>query len=260
MELEDRGRAVIKDTIFLYWSGPMPEHIEFCLETVKFHHPGRVRVLGEREWEYARDYLGVPSDIVFKPQHKADMVRAWALAHGSWALDSWWVDSDFLCLAPLDGLNDESKEMSLYRRVEDPACAKTFENDCMWARADGNPAREYLNAIRTILHANDFRIPRWGELGRWVLTSLFGDGDERVHEFPGEKITWGRRMCLIWDEEMAPGEEIDDLVPPDTRGMMLINSLSGEYLKQKSVEETARSSMILGSVYRMAMRRMGLSL
>lgn len=241
------------DRIYLYWSGPMPEHIAFCLETVKHHHPGRVVLLEDWVWSLVCDDLEIPSRVKFDfPQHKADIIRAWALSH--WG--GWWLDSDFLCLAPLDGLIPAGSSFGLYRRVEDPE-PKSFENDCMWAAKNSYYAWRYLESMAVRLRHTGYSFPRWGEIGRHLLTELFDKHDDTLHEFPGRLVTWGRRMFLIWDAELPPGEEIDDRVPEGIRGMMLINSVSGKYLKDMKFDDAVKSDMIIGAVYRMAQRRMG---
>lgn len=236
--------------IWLYWSGPMPEYIEFCVATIQDHHPGRVHFASADDVKAAMADIGAPSDRQFIVQHEADILRAWLLKDRG----GYWIDCDFLCFAPVDGIVPldvgTGYHFGAYRRFQDD---EKVDNDFVWAAPGSPTAREFWERLKAMLAFNDYKVPSWTAIGGNLLTAIMNERPPGAYEIPYELVTPMRRMCMLLDAFQP--NEIDDLIPEGCRGVMLIHSLSKRYLGGKSFEEIIDSRTVIGALFRAALRR-----
>lgn len=245
--------------IWMYWRGPMPDYIRFCVETVRRHHPGRVVFATERHENEAFNRVRIPAAQrqSLCVQHVADIVRGYLLR----AYGGYWIDCDFLCLAPIDGLFDpEQARFAAYKRLDlnESLHVESVDNDFIWAPHDTiSPiANEFLDRIAAVLHGNNFKVPSWAGIGANILSAMLATKPPGFAQIPFQKITWLRGMAKQFDA-YAP-EEVDKQLPEDIRGVMLIHSLSAPYLGQRTLHEIVGSRTVVGSLFRCAIRRLSL--
>lgn len=251
------------EPIWMYWTGdPMPEYIQFCVETVRAWHPGRVVFATEDDMEAALRDLGCPPGRRFRVQHEADILRAWLLKERG----GYWIDCDFMCFAPVDGVvpgfvrENQTRETYLTGPY-DFACYRRFfedmsaDNDFVWAAEKSVNAGHYWNHIKSIMEFNDFDVPEWAAIGGNVLTAMMNRRMTGLYEIPFDLVTPFRRMCLQLDTFM-PNEVTDEMFPVDCRGVMLVHSLSRRYLADKDFGELAKSRTVIGAFIRHAVRRL----
>lgn len=234
--------------IWMYWAGEMPDYIAFCVETIKEHHPGRVVFATDDDVQQAFDAIGVPRGHRYIVQHEADILRAWLLKERG----GYWIDADFLCFAPVDGIVPPGYNFAAYRRFQDD---ENVDNDFIWA-APGSPiAAEFYERLRATMAFHNFEIPQWAAIGGNILTALMNTKPEGGYEIPYELVTFARRMCLQLDQ-FQPDELGDDVLPPDMRGVMLVHSLSRKYIGEQSLTSIVSSRTVLGALFRAAIRRL----
>ncbi len=244
--------------IWMYWDGsPMPEIVQFCIDTVRHHNIGRIRVVRQHEMVEMAKTCALDIDMMkaMKPQHQSDFVRAFVLAHHG----GFWIDTDFLCFAPVDSVlkGIEPRHTFAYYRHQDVDGLDSVMADFTWAANPSLIAQGYLHEVVQFLK-REGGVVNWNSIGARVLTPLINGwaGDTRhvqtPFEIPVDLVSPFRRMCLNLDADL-PNEAP---VPKDSVGMMVINSLSDDYLKEKPLAEWMKSATVIGSFLRQARARM----
>lgn len=236
------------DPIWLYWAGPMPEYIAFCVETIRAWHPGRVVFATEDDLQSAMKDIGAPLGHRYIVQHEADILRAWLLKERG----GYWIDCDFLCLAPVDGIVPPGNNFASYRRFQDD---ENVDNDFIWAAECSPVALDFWERLKATMTFHNFEIPQWAAIGGNILTALMNTKPAGAHEINYELVTFARRMCLQLDSHL-PNEVTDDMLPEGVRGVMLVHSLSHRYLGGRSFDDLANGRTVIGALIRAAVRRL----
>lgn len=240
--------AVSGDPIWLYWAGEMPEYIHFCVETIRAWHPGRVVFATEDDLKAALDDIGAPLGHRYIVQHEADILRAWLLKERG----GYWIDCDFLCFAPVDGIVPPGHNFAAYRRFQDD---ESVDNDFIWAAPLSPVAAAFYERLKATMTFHNFEIPQWAAIGGNILTALMNEKPDGAHEIDYELVTFARRMCLQLDTFM-PNEVEDPMLPEGVRGVMLVHSLSHKYLGGRSFDDLIKSRTVIGALFRAAIRRL----
>lgn len=240
------------DPIWQFWSGPLPDHIALCLETVAAHHPGRVQLLTSVPDECWRVMGCVHPDT--RPAHVADVLRAYLL----WKHGGFWVDSDFLCFAPLDTLVPQEPTVphthfAAYGRPDYDG----YDNDFLWTSRASWVPELFRIGVSDYLAKRGGQVALWGDIGAAILTDIFRThGMVGVEKVPHERVSLLRRGAYTLDLPLPDDEAAAWQVPEGCAGMMLVNSVSGPYLKDKSIHEILSSRTIVGHLFREALRRL----
>lgn len=236
--------------IYQFWMGEKPSHIEFAQWTVHATagnvpvlHIGEnmgPRILEEREESLARH-----------PAMIADYLRAEFVVKGGL-----WLDSDFVAFSSPVKMVDEllqkhpEKEAVLFF----DSYARQYDNDFMFFKRECYTARTLFSHVHERIFQKEPLV--WGSLGAKLLNPLMQDPVfyTKVAVVGPEQVSWGRSLGLSWDAD-CPDEFLN--LPPECVGLQLMNSSSGEYLSQKSIDEWRDSETMFGACVRTAEKRIG---
>lgn len=248
--------------IYQYWEGPKPDHIKYCMQSVRYHHPSQVIELNRTHYEQAIKALGLPATMDLIPQKQADIVRAFFCGTKTGI----WIDADYLCFKNINGLLDKkqldgkypnSNQIFDFVGYEVPFREpKLVDNDFFWLRGDSNFSKEYIKEVcRVLAEDYNYDCKKWAVLGADILTKLTKIYHDKVLLLNGDFITPLRKMVLQWDSYF----ENEFLQIPGAYGTMLVNSESGIYLNGKSIEEWRKTKTVFGALIRECDRIMKLN-
>lgn len=226
----------------------MPPFLRFCVDTVIRHHPGVGRVrfhTSDRLPDDCVDFFKLPraSEEALKPQHRADLFRAYALQR----YGGYWIDCDWLCFRNLDTppLIPEDTDFAAYRRIDGD---RPYENDFLWARPHSYHAARFARRVYHRLTIAGHKVENWADLGAHTLTAMFTANSNGLYTIPAEEVTPFRSLSVNLDCHFAE----EWTAPSNARGMMLINSISGKYLGGMTVPQILQSQTVIGAIFRAA--------
>lgn len=225
-----------------YWSGPQPDWIGWCLDSIKrcckkstFHliTPGNAD-------EFAPDSILNPRWRTIEPGIATDCLRAALLAeHGGV-----WIDADTVCLCdPIKLVETYSPSQAVYTTW--PSKPDRVVAGYFYAPKGHRVAREWLTSINAALE-NSENIG-WMDLGERMLTPI-------IRRSPSPEETWemARETFLPLNvaddpERMFKESGWRDFTTPQTIGFGLNHSwmMKNHYLEMTMTAEGMRNTGVM---------------
>lgn len=163
--------AMIPKSIYVFWQGPMPFIVRFCIDRMRAMHGGgewSVTVLdGESSSSSSRIIEPVDNFDVLSVQAKSDWVRLCALLQNGGV----WLDASCICTAPVDRWVD-------MRANAMQGFSAPFADDALESWAFAAPSGSRL-------------LVRWKEIFREAIVLGFGSFKRRVPQYIRDHAIFG---------------------------------------------------------------------
>ena len=152
-------------TVWTYWEGPIPPHIQVCLSSMKKVLGSSLTVLDPNVAnELVGDHLNPNWHKLSQPALRADALRAALLA----LFGGWWWDADTVALRKPDQHQDATVLYTTWTRQPTRVL-----NGYIWFSEDSPIAAKWLEAVNDALE-NPANID-WTSIGEKLLTGLVLD-------------------------------------------------------------------------------------
>lgn len=230
--------------IFQHWDGLMPEFIAFARWTVGRHH-ANVKTLTKKDMPPGHTRLEKAP-----PQYKADLYRV-GLLHREGGL---WLDSDYIAFGHVRSVVHFEDDCDAWVFADTYKGKGEYENDFLAIKRNTDWSQELLDRVWNRL--DDPAPLEWGDLGRRTLNKMMADPrfSSRARIVLPDEVSLYRGMTNAWDME-SPHRFMP--LPAGCVGVQLCHSLCGEYLRYRSIAEWRETKTVIGSVIRLAERRIG---
>ena len=160
-----------KPTILQFWDANPPDYISQLLATVQSNNPEFDYELfdDERACSYIQAHYGNDMVAVYKacalPSMRADLFRYFFLLHQG----GMYIDADFQCARPLDGLTEKGPAGCLYSHKGG------ITNSMLFVRESGDPLMERVlnDALMNIKNRTSNSV--WGVTGPGIFQRLHGN-------------------------------------------------------------------------------------
>jgi hypothetical protein len=228
--------------VWTYWSGPMPDWIALCLESLRKHCP-TLKVLDDSWWH--RQYDGsLPIQLLLQqpPNLRSDVMRAFLLSkHGGV-----WVDADCIAFRNLADLSEilVDHEFITYQQRHGGICSALAA-----ARPQSMIAFRWWNHTKRAARKNIKR-KRWHRLSlgpRLLRAALRDEGWRGYCVLPGQLV-----HPLYWRHRAAFSQDTTPTIDPQAWCCMLTSGSLGE-MAQWPRDRLLDSPTWIGRVFRHAL-------
>lgn len=227
--------------IWQYWTGPMPEHIKLCYETVRKNRGSwelhQLTPATVRKWlpNLRKDWEQIPT-----PAHQADYIRACLLyRHGGM-----WLDSDILLISLVgpEGILRQ-RDHCFYGPPRKPFIG------CMGM----HPHHKMMKLWRVEMDAklNKSLKQPWSALGAEILWKMTQQRSNYHYTTGRNVIPFRPRQWKV----LLDDRRFETIIPRRVVGVHLFNEASGELLGAQSRKALLGSKMLVSQCFRKALRK-----